>query len=280
MRQESKEDNTSHREGGNVDYSVPSQSTEEEETVRTDLTALDPPPSYGEKLRDSILKTLDRPFFQVLNIIVIILVIASGALYFFLLMGWQTLCRPRRNCEARNWWYNWSIQVLTALFTYMVTVAMPWRSTNFLHLAGWGCPRRFNSPGHDLYGLPVENDIWFHIPLRRRIGITVILLLNCLTQYANQATHIKWYSFELRDKFPGSLWTAVFFVASFLCACIGGAWLAYEMWLLRRANPTQFGPGPVELARAFYKKHFSRKKKKKEEEIDPVSETSMSKKPG
>lgn len=234
------------------------------------LAPLDPPESCGERLRDFILRTLDHPFFQGLGIIVLILVIADGAFFFFLLMGWQTLCRPRTDCEPRNWWYNWSIQVLNVLFTYMAVVSIPWRSTNFLHITGCGCPRRNNTPGHDLYGRPVDDDIWFYVPLSRRLGITVILLLNCIFQFINQGTRIWYYSFELQDAYPGNLWTNIFFGLSFIMAGIGGAWLAYEVSLLRKKHPMKFGAGPIELARNFYKQHFGRKRRGSEDDDERI----------
>jgi hypothetical protein len=225
-----------------------------------DAMHLYPPESCGERFRDSILRTLDHPFFQALGLAVLFLVIVDGAFFFFLLLGWQSLCRPRTDCEPRNWWYNCSIQILNVLFTYMATASMPWRSTNFLHICGLGCPRRQKDPGHDLYGRVAPSDVWFHIPLRKRLGITVVLLLNCLTQYANQATRIRYHSFEMQNEAPGNIWTNVFFAASFLFAGIGGAWMGYEVYALRKADPQhQFGPGPVELARTFYDSHFRTK---------------------
>jgi hypothetical protein len=213
---------------------------------------IDPPPSRGENSRDWILSTLDRPFFQALGLLVLFFVISSGALFFFFLMGWQTVCRPRTDCEPRNWWLNWAIQVLNVCFTYTAFISLPWRATNAIHTFGWGCPYRRNDVGYDLYGLPTQ-DIWFHVPLFRRGGILVILILNCVTQYANQATRIKYYSYDLADVSPGNIWTNVFFVSSFAFSGIGGAWLLYEYGKVRKAHPANtFDPGPVDMARIKY----------------------------
>lgn len=234
------------------------QMTEEPDTLPSERDKLDPPISWGEQLRDSLLRLLDHPFFQILGVLVILLVIIDGAFFFFLLVGWQSMCRPRMDCEPRNWWYNASIQILNVLFTYMAVVSMPWRSTHFLHITGWGCPYRKNTVGHDLYGLPNDEDIWFHIPLRKRLGIVLILLTNSLTQFANQATRIKYYSFEMQNEYPGNVWTNVFFGASFLAAGIAGAWLGYEVHIIRKANPGKFGPGPHEMLCNYYDEHLAR----------------------
>jgi hypothetical protein len=234
---------------------------------------INPPPSRGENFRDWILSTLDRPFFQALGLLVLFLVVGTGALFFFFLMGWQTVCRPRTDCEPRNWWYNWSIQALNVCFTYMATVSLPWRATNALHTFGWGCPHRRNDVGHDLYGLPTH-DIWFHVPLFRRGGILVTLILNCLTQYANQATRIKYYTYELQDASPGTIWTNVFFAASFGFAGMGGAWMLYEFGRVRKAHPPgTFAPGPLDMARNKYAEYkASRAAAKKKDDGEATEE--------
>ena len=64
---------------------------------------LSPPRSTSERFRDWILRTLDSQLFQIIGYIVLFLVILDGALFFFFLVGWQTLCRPRTDCEfVRN----------------------------------------------------------------------------------------------------------------------------------------------------------------------------------
>jgi len=235
-----------------LDIEAESESIREEEEERDPLQHLNTPLSCGEKVRDFILlRVLSHPFFWYLNIFVLIGVVASGALFFFFLMGWQTLCRPRTDCSPRNEIFNVSIQVLNVFFTYMATVSMPWRCANMLHTLGWSCPYRNNAPGHDIYGLP-SRDVWYHLPLRKRFWILFILLLNCLTQYANQATRIVYYNYELADSFPGNLWTNVFFVSSMICAGIGGALMAFHTGRLRKNYPGEFGPGPLSYAKQIW----------------------------
>ncbi|GAX10588.1 hypothetical protein FisN_14Lh086 [Fistulifera solaris] len=243
------------------------QPPEEPETLSSEIASQDdgdsfnkliPPVSRGEQFRDALLRHLDHPFFQILGIVVIFLVIIDGAFFFFLLVGWHGMCQPRMDCEPRNWWYNASIQILNVLFTYMALVSMPWRSTHFLHITKASCPYRRNAVGHDLYGIPVTNDAWFHIPLPKRLGIILLLLLNCVTQFANQITRIVYHSFEQQNTVPGNIWTNVFFAASFVAAGMAGAWLAYEVHLLRRAHPGQFGPGPKEICYQMYDDYLAR----------------------
>lgn len=221
------------------------------ESSTNPLSTLVPPRTNSEGCRDGLLRLLDHPVFQGLGILVLALVVADGALFFFLLIGGHRLCRPRLDCQPRNDWYNASIQILNILFTYMAIVSMPWRTTNFLHLTGWSCPRRSNDNGCNLYGIRNAPDIWFHLPKTRRIGITILLLLNAIFQFVNQGTRIYYPNFEAQDSFPGNLWTNVFFGLSFLCAGIAAAWIAYESGQVRAQKPSIFGPGPLDTIRTY-----------------------------
>lgn len=203
-------------------------------------------------MRDVLLRTLDRPFFQILGLLVLFAVVVDGALFFFFLMGWQSLCVPVRDCEPRNQIYNISVQILNGLFTYMAVASMPWRCTNALHIFGLGCPRRSNEIGRDLYGL-ASDDIWYHLPLGHRKSIILVLMLNCLFQFANQATRIVYWNYALQNVTPGNIWTNVFFVASMLMAAVGGVWMAVVSEGLRRQSPARFGPGPLQTIQPYFR---------------------------
>lgn len=234
-------------------------------SVGSDLAHLKP--SFSENIRDDILRWLDGAFFQSLGLVMLFLVIADGAFFFFLLMGWQAMCDTphRTDCDPRNWWYNFSVQFLTVLFTYMVTVSMPWRCANFLHTVGWSCPHRPNHPGFDLYGQP-SHDIWFHIPLKRRAGIEVMLLLNCLTQYLNQVTRGIFNDWDSQDTLPGVMWVNIFFGSSFLFAFIGLVWQIIEERKLRRQFPGKFPPGIIEWVDHQFRRFCVKKEEEEEEE--------------
>lgn len=187
--------------------------------------------------------------------------------YLRLLRNMKTLCTPRVDCQPRNDIYNVSIQFLNVFFTYMATVSMPWRATNFIHAAGCGCPRRENAPGHDLYG-QISDDVWFHVPLRKRIVILVFLLLNCITQHINQVTRIVYYNYDLQNEFPGNMWTNIFFGASMICAAVGGGLIGYHTGKVRATNPQRFGKGPVELVRDLVHKYVLKQEQEEAVEVE------------
>jgi len=218
-----------------------------------------PPPTCVENFRDHVLRILDNAFFQRLGILVLVAVIVDGAVFFFFLMGWQNLCRPRTDCNPRNDIYNVSVQILNVLFTYMAMVSLPWRWTNFVHATGWHCPRRRNEPGFDLYGMPTM-DIWFHLSPKHRIVILVFLILTCLFQFVNQSQRIVYYSYELQSEYPGTLWVNLFFASSFLCAFTGATLLVYFSHLKRKEHPGKFGPGPKQLVQGYWDTYIRREK--------------------
>lgn len=210
---------------------------------------LDPPPTRFERSRDALLRFLDTRPVQYLGIVVLVLVIADGALFFFFLMGWQTLCNnpARTNCEPRNSVYNASIQVLTGLFTVMAVLSFPWRLTQASHAFGWNRRARNSTlVGRDLYGVP-SHDVWYHIPRCHRQGITSLLVMSCILQYLNQASRILFRTYQQQSTFPGTMYVNLFFAASFLTAFAGGVWMASISERIRRQNPTKFGPGPIQV---------------------------------
>lgn len=231
------------------DFDIEKENTQQQQSKG--ILAHDPPMSRGERYRDTILSALDHTVFQSISIAVALLIIADGGFFFFLLIGSHRMCSSpsKTDCEPRNWWYNWSMQVLNVLITYMSVVSMPWICTNLIHIMGWGCPKRKNEIGCDLYGLQTKTDAWFYIPLRRRFGITFILLWNCLFQFINQGTRIKYNTYELQTTSPGRIWTNIFFLLKFLCAGVGTGWLVYECGRVRKRYAStghEFGLGPID----------------------------------
>jgi len=216
-------------------------------------------PSPLEYVRDSVLRFLDHPAMQLVGLLVVMGILVDGAFFFFLLVGWQRMCDTpsKYDCDPRNDWYNFSIQMLNVFISYMNLVSFPWRCSNFFHITGllqkccccpstWCCPKRNNAVGCGLYGIPNDPDIWFHIPLNKRLGITCFLLFNNVLQFVNHSMRIRYRTYDLQNTWPGNILTSVFFLSSFSCAGCGASWMFYETGKIRKAHP-EFGPGPIDM---------------------------------
>ena len=232
----------------NNDESMKQEETIDEILEEENLPLL----SYQERCRDKLLYMIDtNRWILYLNCFVLFLVVASGALWFFFLLGWQTLCEPARDCGIRNTVYNVSIHILTGLFTYMSTIVMPWRWTHTLHSLGWSCPYRSNAIGYDLYGLST-NDPWFHVPSHKRLLILFFLLFNCFFQYINQICRGIYYSYNDSSTWPGNLMTGLFFGLSMIWALIGALLFWKHTSIVRQTDKERFGPGPIDMIQQMW----------------------------
>lgn len=236
--------------------------------------AIHPPPSKIELLRDRCLEILGGEAHNWIALIVLILVVIDGAFFFFLLIGAHNMCDTpsRTDCDPRNWWYNFSIQFLNVLFTYLAIVSLPWKLAHAAHLLPATRSRSCNV-GLDLYGQP-SNEIWYHICPKRRRWMVGFLLVNSLTQYANQVTRIVYYNYNLQNTYPGVLWTNLFFVLSFACAGVAGLFQLREETLLRKQRPQEFPPGPVEIAKKYLETVMCTGTKRLDEDSTGVQEDS------
>jgi hypothetical protein len=199
----------------------------------------------SERFRDNLFGFLDGPCMFKVNIANILIIIVNGAFFFFLMVGWQDMCSPRKGqgaaCQPRNWWLNWSIQLLNVNFTFGALVAFPWRIANSWHLWGVACPGRANDDGFDLYGHETE-EIWFHIPRSHRRWINAIFMSNAISQFINQATRIVYHTFKTSNEMPGVVLTNLWFIGAFVFAGWGAVYLGSRRRPSERSTP---GAGPT-----------------------------------
>ena len=211
-----------------------------------------PPLTCTERGREVLFTILDHPIFLVVGIFLLFVVVVAGLFYFFLLMGWHGLCSPVKDCEPRNWWASASIHLLCGIFTYISIVSMPWRVSNFLHSSRLSCPFRSNDTGRDLKGLP-SDDIWFHIPAKKRTHITLVLLFNCIFQFVQQAMRFVYSSWKASNAMPGSLAINLPFIASIVLGALGAVMTGMAENKLRKEFPGKFTPGIMEILKAKLK---------------------------
>jgi hypothetical protein len=101
--------------------------------------------------------------------------------------------------RVEDYWQERTAQALSALFTYSVLLATPWRISVALQCFDQCCCSRTQARCHgktkgvgvDFYGRPNGMN-FFHIPWGSRLAIAVLLNLNTLLQLSHQVLHIVW----------------------------------------------------------------------------------------
>lgn len=198
-----------------------------------------------ERTRDYMLRGLQHKIFVWLAVVWLVVLAADFLFYACTLLGLHTI-EPD---ETAQWWNNASVKLLSALFTYVCVIALPWRLANALHL----CDRRF-AEGVDFYGRPTE-DIWFHIPRGGRVVLVLLLWGNASIQILHQVFHILWNTYEAGAAMPAFALLPLTMVLSASCGFLA----AVYQWLLESrlhaAHPERFKPGPIECAREIRRRH-------------------------
>lgn len=134
-----------------------------------------PDASCYERTRDSMLRGLQHKLWTYLAIVWLVVLCIDFLFYACTLLGLHTI----RSESKAQWWNNAAVKLLSALFTYVCMIALPWRVANAAHLFSARSER--GKPGVDFYGRPTE-DIWFHIPRGPRATLVLLLWGNASIQ--------------------------------------------------------------------------------------------------
>jgi hypothetical protein len=160
------------------------------------------------KFANGIIQVTQSMLCTPLAVLWIILVIVTGAIFFFFLCGLEL-----HDARKEEKWLNYSIQALNVLFTYAAIANEPKRARDFIRL--WRM--RGQDDGMNLEG-NVSTEIHDYIPYRHRMFIIINLNLNCIFQYINQTFRAIYWTFEEAQQ---HVWEVnLFFALSFLCAII------------------------------------------------------------
>ena len=81
---------------------------------------------------DHVLRALQHRTFVFISAVWLLAVVVDGALFFFLMVGWDAVPTEKR----KNLMLNTSIQILNYLFTYMSAFNLPDRVAKFVGLFG------------------------------------------------------------------------------------------------------------------------------------------------
>lgn len=215
----------------------------------------------GERFRDNILDFFTSPIFTWIMVVWILLVVADGAFFFFLMIGAHNI----KPVATANWYLNASIQLLNWLFTYTAITTFPWRFSNICNM----CCNRRSAIGLDFYGRTTD-DIWFYIPPIHRHIITFISLLNIASQISNQVFRSIYFTFEEAAVMPGLLYVNLFFGLAFSFGIISGIYQWMQENKLHTINAEKFGPGDLEKVSLFFRSLGSSQSVTKSELASPL----------
>jgi len=140
-------------------------------------------------------------------------------------------------------WLNNCNHIITGLFSYQKALAVPWR---FAILHSGFFTFRDNSDGLDFYGRPTEA-VWFHIPLKWRKRIALLLFGDFFLHYICQLCHIIWYTYEMSENPPGNIPTMIAFLSSICCGIAGGVIQGGQEKELHKKDPARFPPNPMKF---------------------------------
>lgn len=160
------------------------------------------------KLADGLIQVTQSMLCTPLAVLWIILVIVTGAIFFFFLCGLQL-----HDDKKEQQWLNYSIQALNLLFTYAAIANEPKRARDFIRL--WRMKGRQDGIN---YEGNVSTEIYDYIPYQHRMFIVINLNLNCIFQYINQTFRAIYWTFEESEQHV--LEVNLFFALSFVCALI------------------------------------------------------------
>lgn len=76
----------------------------------------------GERARDRLLVMLSHKCVIIPSVMVVIVLICFGTFFAMLLIG----LLPMFSTDDKNYWSNFSIQILTGILTYLVLLTFPW----------------------------------------------------------------------------------------------------------------------------------------------------------
>lgn len=184
------------------------------------------------RIANGIIRITQAMLWTPLAVTWIILVIVTGAIFFFFMIN----VRPLHNDYQAEQWLNYSIQALNVLFTYAAIANEPKRFQQFVRLV-----RLRGTVGVDWRG-KISNKIFDYIPWWHRFWIVVNLNLNCIFQYVNQTFRIIYFTPELANEHV--LEVNLFFALSFICAIIAPL---HQMWCERRVRKQGRAPPGQEL---------------------------------
>jgi len=146
--------------------------------------------------------------------------------------------------SVEDYWQEKSTQMLSALFTYSVLLAMPWRLAVLFNT--FCSARKIPDVGVDFYGR-LSDFSFNHIGLNSRRAIAIFLNLNTVFQLAHQVCHLVWNDVFSYMSQPQGLILLITGPGGGVIwgGAAGGTQFSNESYLHQMA-PNRFPPTPID----------------------------------
>jgi len=226
----------------------------------------------GERFRDWLLWLGTHRWVAALQLVWLLALVAVFVVFVCCLMYWFSWgeqtdfewgCTANSTCctcdaatgaltyKLEDLWQERMTQGLSALFTYSVLLATPWRVSVLVQLFH---RRTHDKGGVDFYG--VKNEMpFFHIPWNARLAIAIFLNLNTLMQLIHQVLHFVWHDVVMYFEQPeGLISVATGPIAGFLTGAPAAIIQIYHEDKLHTEQPERFPPGPLQVLHNYFGK--------------------------
>jgi len=168
----------------------------------------------------------------------------------FVNMSCCTCHPPALTYKLEDYWQERMAQGLSALFTYSVLLATPWRLSILVQCFDNRCKDN-RCGGVDFFGKPNEMP-FFHIPWRPRLAISLLLNLNTLFQLVQQVLKIVWLGVVNYFEQPqGYIGLATGPIAGCVLGVSAAAVQVYWDYVLHLREPARFPPGCFQAVRNY-----------------------------
>ena len=202
---------------------------------------------------------------QVLALVVVFVIFLGCMMYWFNWgevtdEGWgctanTTCCTcdpPALTYKLEDYWNERMTRGLSALFTYSVLLATPWRLSILGQCLDFHGRIKGKTVGVDFYGKPNEMP-FYHIPWGARLAIALLLNLNTFMQLVHQILHFVWADVVIAFEQPQAM---VSLVTGPLmgCICGGPAAIIQNYWdnKLHAREPSRFPPSIVQALHGWF----------------------------
>ena len=153
-------------------------------------------------------------------------------------------------CNLNQRWMNRCVKAFVVLFSYINFLPIAWRLSILHH--SW-CSCRLVAEGLDFYGRPT-GAMWFHIPVRTRRYVAILLNLAWVAHFVCLAMHAVYVEYIDSQTWPGAFAQNLPFALSIIFMVMAGVAQGKAENKLVAERPDEFPPGALKYLKDGFRK--------------------------